>query len=409
MKNPGFKSLLHNSHFTQLWGAQMLSQFSIQIISFYILTRIFLLTESTIAVSLMWVAGSLPALVFGPFAGAVVDNFSRRRLLITSALFQSLIVCSLLIINQRIFFFYIVVFMYWFFDQVYYPSQQATVPSLIPRSLLPQVNGLFLLTQQASIAVGFGLGGILLKVLGNSLTILFAAINLILAAYLVSRLPIDRPESRAIEKGATAFFQDFIEGYSYVKTHPLILSTSLTIICSQVVITIISTSLPSFTHQVLRLTLTDASLYIVTPAALGALVSITFIPGLIRRLSKSKLIQFGWLVGGLALIGLSLIGILPTQLRLPAVMLTSSILGLAVAIVIVPAQSLLQEQTPDHLRGRIFGQLGFLMILATTLPLITSAAIADLLGITSVIAILGLLLLSVYFLSRLSLIFKKII
>ena len=123
--------------------------------NFYVVTRIFSLTSSTTAVSLMWIAGALPCLLFAPFSGPVVDGVSKRKSMIVTNLLQAASI-SLLFFVSKPFSFYSVVFLYWFFDQIYMPSQQAATPQLVDKKLLPAANGLFLLTQQASLLVGFG-------------------------------------------------------------------------------------------------------------------------------------------------------------------------------------------------------------------------------------------------------------
>lgn len=404
MRDQNLTELLKNKNFVKLWGAQMLSQFSIQIITFFILTKIFAVTQSTIAVSFMWIAGALPALMFGPFTGAVVDNVSRRKLLLGSAFLQALVVTSLIFFTRRIFFLYVIVFIYWFLDQVYYPAQQATAPTLVKKSQLPVINGLFLLTQQVSIVVGFGLGGILLSVFGQVPTILFAVVNLFAASFLVSLLPDDSPKI-TVEKSIASFFQDFVDGYQFVRSHPGILSTVGTVIGTQVIITIISTSIPGYSQQILGINLNDASLGLITPAAIGALAATFVLPKILHKYNKTSVIQFGWILGAGALVILGLLGFLPSYSRIPIALLAAILLGTSATSVIVPAQSLLQEKTPDHLRGRVYGQLGFLLILSTTLPLIASAAVADALGVSTLMGLLGMVLLVGFLLARVKHIF----
>ena len=167
------KQLLTNKDFMKLWISQLLSQMTINIMNFYVITRVYQATQSNIAVSLVWIASALPALVFGPFSGVLVDNFSRKKMLVLTNILQAISVAGALLISPRhIFPLYVITFLYWLFDQVYFPAQQASVPSLVPKKLLDSANGLFLITQQASILLGFGMGGLLLGFLGPKLTIL---------------------------------------------------------------------------------------------------------------------------------------------------------------------------------------------------------------------------------------------
>lgn len=69
---------------------------------------------------------------------------------------------------------------------------------------------------------------------------------------------------------------------------------------------------------------------------------------------------------------------------------------MSLTAIMVPAQTLLQEKTPTWLRGRVYGSLGFLMTVATSLPLIAAAAVTDLFGPSSTLALLAFLLFATF-------------
>jgi len=393
MKNPQFKRLLANKNFLKLWASQMLSQFTIQIMNFYILTRIFSLTGSTVAVSMMWLASALPALLFGPFSGAIVDSFSRRKIMIIATFMQASTVAMVLFASNNVFNLYVIVFFYWLFEQFYFPSQQASAPTLVKRELLTEAIGLFLLTQQASILIGFGLGGVLLSVIGSTPTIIFASACLFFASFAVYLLPHDVPRKVLFEKGLSQFWNDFISGYRFIKSNRVVGAGFMLVVCTQVFITIISTTLPTFTDRVLGLGLHQASPVLILPGVLAAIATTYYLPRFTKTRRKKELIETGLLIGGVSMLLMGGISFLPHLVRLILASVSAVGMGIAAAIITVPAQLLMQEKTPDWLRGRIYGQMGFVLILSTTLPLLLSAALADLLGITTLLIIMGLILL----------------
>ena len=76
-----YKPLLKNFDFLKLWGSQVLSQLTIQIMNFVLILLLFTQTGSTIATSMLWVTVALPAILVGPFGAAASDMFNRRKLL----------------------------------------------------------------------------------------------------------------------------------------------------------------------------------------------------------------------------------------------------------------------------------------------------------------------------------------
>lgn len=399
MNTQPFRSLLQNRNFLLLWASQMLSQFTIQLMSYFILTRIFEHTQSTIAVSLIWIAGSLPSIIFGPFSGPIVDRFSRRKLMLIMNILQAVTVFFTIFITTNIFPFYIVAFTYWFLDLLYYPSQQASAPALVTKDELPAANGLFLVTQQISVIVGFVIGGILLSSIGPTGTVLIASVNLILAAIAVYYLPKDEPTDDPNSKNVFDFWKELHEGYDYLRLHRVILLPLLLIISTQILISIISTSAPTYTDQILQLALSQASIYLIVPGTLGALAVTYYLPHYGAKYRKKQFIETGLFVASVAMLSLGFLGTIkfPLLRSLSAAIVTGA-LGASLALIIIPAQSLLQENTPAWLLGRVYGQMGFLLNLATLLPLLFAATVTDTIGISAMMSIIGVIVLLSYLL-----------
>ena len=381
--------MFKNRNFLKLWISQMLSQVTINLMNFYVLTQIFLHTKSTIAVALMWIAGALPALLFGPFSGPLVDSISRRKAMVITNLLQAVTV-AMLLFSPSVYYLYIIVFFYWLFDQIYLPSQQATIPQVVSANDLTKANGIFLLTQQGSVLLGFGLGGILLGILGRHTTIALAALGLVVAAISVYFLPKDKPQVDLSQKDFTRFWKDLLAGYSYVRSHREIFLPVLMVICTQVFISVISITLPTFTHEVLHLNLNFSGLLLIVPGAIGALLVTRSLPAYLKTARKKTVVQTGLLIGAITLILLSLV----SSPWLASVIAIG--IGMAIAAVTVPSQTLIQERTPNWLRGRVYSQLSFMLIIASTLPILIAGTLADILGVSVFMGILGVLLLFVY-------------
>src|SRR5206468_496687 len=66
--------------------------------------------------------------------------------------------------------------------------------------------------------------------------------------------------------------------------------------------------------------------------------------------------------------------------------------GVAYASVAIPAQTQLQEDLPEDVRGRVFGVLNMLVSVASFLPILVVGPIADLLGTTVVLVIVAILI-----------------
>ena len=65
-----------------------------------------------------------------------------------------------------------------------------------------------------------------------------------------------------------------------------------------------------------------------------------------------------------------------------------------VRVVAIPAQTQLQEDLPEEVRGRVFGVLNMLVSVSSFLPIIIVGPISDLIGTTAVILVVGIAIVS---------------
>jgi MFS family permease len=396
-----FRKVISDPSFKKLWVSQLLSQLTINLVNFSILTLIFEVTQSAVAVSMLWVAYSLPALFFAPFSGAIVDRFSRRKMMvITNFLQAGTVALYLFVPHQQIFTLYVLVFMYSFLDQLYLPSQQASIPSLVDKKNLSVANGIFLLTQQMSLLVGFGLGGVFLSVFGRQNTTILSTIFLLIASISVFLLPRDWAKNKRVHVDLETYLDDFKKGYHFLRANRSVLYPLLLIAFVQMLITIISVILPSYAKNVMGVDIYFASIAFLIPGALGAIALTYALPRLLKNRRKKLIVEAGMLSATISLFALSILGWAGNLKYILAVMIAVGI-GLSIAAIMVPAQTLLQEKTPIWFRGRVYSSLSFLLIIGTSVPLLISATLVDFFGVSTMIAIVAfIILLGLFFVKR---------
>ena len=66
-----------------------------------------------------------------------------------------------------------------------------------------------------------------------------------------------------------------------------------------------------------------------------------------------------------------------------------TVLGIGAALVAIPAQTTLQEDTPERERGRVFGLQNNLINIALSLPLVLAGALVSSVGLLPVLWVLA--------------------
>jgi Na+/melibiose symporter-like transporter len=149
-----------------------------------------------------------------------------------------------------------------------------------------------------------------------------------------------------------------------------------------------------FVVNVLHLPIQDLPI-ILAPAGLGLVLGGLLMPSLTRRLGKDRVIALGGLCTAAGLILLPLGRFLWSWLALPVpglIVLVGAItfvLGVALDMVNIPAQTMMQEEAPEEERGRVFSFQSMLYNAGSIPVLLFAGVIADTLGIETVMYLLA--------------------
>ncbi len=112
------------------------------------------------AVSGVWIATLLPALLLGPVAGAIADRLNRRMTMITGDVVRGLLYLSIPIF-PNLTWIYIAKFLAGCASLFWNPATAATIPNLVPKDKLEQANQLSLLTTYGTAPIAAGLFSVL--------------------------------------------------------------------------------------------------------------------------------------------------------------------------------------------------------------------------------------------------------
>ena len=383
--------VLKNKNFLKLWGSQLLSQITYNMVNFTLILKIFETTGSTIAVSLLLVFAGIPAILLGPFSGVIIDSVSKKKAMMLANFFEGLIVFFYIFVGQNIWPIYSVVFLFALVNQFYIPAEAAILPAIVGKKSLPAANSIFMFTIYGAIAAGFGLAGPLLNIFGNKFPFLFGPLCLFTGAVIVSLLPDDQRGATNLSFRSSVFWNKLLEGFKFIKDQKLVLFPLLVFVGAQIAIVSLAILFPSYSANILNTSLRNASFYLVFAAVAGAISSALFIQKSIASIRKKALIKTGFILGSVSLFGISPGVSLAQSNRLSLACAFIFLAGFSFVLIAIPIQTLIQEHTPVKLRGRVFGVLGFLITLSNLAPALLTATIADILGVGWVIFIFATL------------------
>jgi dTMP kinase len=138
----------------------------------------------TSAVGGVWVVTLLPALLFGPLAGALADRLDRRMMMIVGDVIRGLLFLSIPLF-PNLTWIYAAKFLAGIASQFWNPATSASIPNLVPKDKLERANQLSLLTTYGTAPLAAGLFSVLALVSEgvSRVTPLFHASNVDLALF----------------------------------------------------------------------------------------------------------------------------------------------------------------------------------------------------------------------------------
>jgi MFS family permease len=432
----GLGSVLRNRHFLRLWLAQVISQTIMNAANYGLLVLIAELTGSTMLVGLVIITFSLPSVLFGAPAGALVDRLDKRRVLWISNLLRGFLtlgfVASLIMNQGWLLPIYLITFLISLVSQFFTPTEGASIPLLVRNTELVSALSLFNLTVTLSQALGFILLGPLVLTLIPDMTIHAGAFHLLLSSVaqlflliallyfvctgLVATLPYaalacertTRRQHFNMREHLASIWMEVHESWQFVRSSRRLMDAVLQLSLGGAILLVIGELSTNLVQHLLNRPATDAAL-VFLPAGVGLVLGSAFMPRLTKYLNKSLAIVIG--IFGLA-IDMAALPLFQSAMRhfdpvgwssspffLLVVVAITFTAGLELDLINIPAQTLMQELTPDRVKGRVLA-LQLMLYNTVSIPvLLFIGAIADVFGISRVLYVLAGLLLVIGLLS----------
>ena len=186
------------------------------------------------AVGGVWLATLLPALLFGPLAGALADRMDRRTMMIVGDVIRGLLFVSIPIF-PNLTWIYVAKFLAGIATQFWAPATSASIPNLVPKDKLERANQLSILSTYGTAPLAAGVFSVLALVSDgiSRVTPLFHASNVDLAlyfnaaSYFISALTVyfireipKRNDSEKISAPSTA--KSIWEGWRFIGKTPVV-------------------------------------------------------------------------------------------------------------------------------------------------------------------------------------------
>lgn len=393
----GFLPVLKNRNFLILWSGQMFSQLADKVYLVLMIALIanrFQAEDQTISgwVSSIMIAFTVPAVLFGSIAGVYVDRWSKKTVLVATNLLRGGFVFALPFLlwltkgwspwSGLPVGFYIllgITFLVSTLTQFFAPAEQSTIPLVVEKRHLLSANSLYTTTMMASVIIGFAVGEPLLAIadtIAASLGLtavgigkeLVVASGYVIAGLILILLQI-KEKSNSISTNGDGpveqphVFADIRDGLRYLGQQHRVRGALIQLVLLFSVFAALAVLAVRLAEVIPEIKSSQFG-FLLAAGGVGLAIGAAFVGQFGQRFPHSRLSLYGSLGMAVALLGLAFFSshLLPTLLLI-------TLLGTFAALVGVPMQTTIQEETPEDMRGKVFGLQNNAINIALSLPL----------------------------------------
>ncbi|RJQ32979.1 MAG: MFS transporter [Actinobacteria bacterium] len=391
-----YKRLAGNKNFRLLLLAQGISNMGDWLVIGILLA--FAQREAgTFAAAGVLVAKLLPALIFSPLIGALVDRVDRKKGMILCDIIRGLLIFALafLLMLNNIWLVLLIIFLVELFTLFYVPAKDASIPNMVDKELILTANSLSFTINQMTMLFGLAFGATVVLVvnkiwafvpifkdfLGSYTAVFIDGLTFFTSAIILLFVVLPKPK-RLGKQSYHSILGDITDTFDFLKKYPKIRSI---IISAGVSVFGLGTILAVGTDFSKRVLGGEQDvLPLLTTLAFGLFTGAILVGKISRFTTKENIFSASMLFLGLALSAFAL-----SSNYLVAIILGFSS-GFGLGMLYVSTYTMLHEYVADVIRGRLITTLEADLRLAVLISAVIAAALTKAFGNTRTIQLASL-------------------
>ncbi len=207
-------------HFFTIWGGQALSLLGSRLVQFALVWWLTKTTGSATVLALAGMMAYVPVVFLGPFAGALVDRWSRRRVMVFADTSIALATAILAVLfatgNALVPLVYGLMFVRAVGGAFHWPAMQAATALMVPKEHLTRVAGLNQTLHGLGLVLSPPLGALLLELIDVQGVLAIDVVTWAVAVTPLLFIRIPEPAESPAEAAGTSVLTGLREGLRFV-------------------------------------------------------------------------------------------------------------------------------------------------------------------------------------------------
>ncbi len=382
----------------RLWYAQVVSVFGDFLALYAVMTIVtYKLHATPQQVTGIQISYLAPIAILGVISGVFADRWPIKLTLVSSDLTRAAL-CLLLLLVHSIAGFYLVLASISVVSSFFSPAQGIALRSAVPFHGLRSANALMQQVMFIMRIVGGPIAVTIVTVFGVRVCYVGDSISFVGSASLIASLALTIPARSAAQRanqgsavvpsqptGIRRILADMREGTNFILHHAALLFVITALAAGMFALGCFAPMIAVYVRDNLH---ASQKIFGVTSAmiGIGLLAGINVLTAAAKKVKHTSLVYFG--LGGMAVGTFVLAAVPHLAATIPALIL----IGFAAGGIIVPSQTMIQEETPQNMLGRVGSTVMSFVFSAQIAGLLLSGVLAQHTSVRGVFLLSGILL-----------------
>jgi DHA3 family macrolide efflux protein-like MFS transporter len=354
------KNIFNNRNFMVLWLGQLVEQFGDSLTLMSLIAWSMSMRENgsaagNMSLLMLWIG--LPIILLGPFAGVVIDRFKRKPTLLAAAAARGVLIYLIYLLvgdNARGAYIYMVVFFLSVVSQFFIPAKSSIIPDIVHNDDLLHANSLSATTTVIVQILTYAAGGILIAEIGHKQALLINVFVYAVVVAVLSFLKVNEKTKPASRTSARAVFEELKDGIKFLLGNIHVMFVVRRVFILMITIGFFYVALTgNFLDEILVTSKTQmkdikALGFMQGFLGIGLVLGMFMVNQVLKWINEKALIRLLFPLLGLMITALYFVRDFYFMLGIAVVA------GMAAVMILGIAETSIQKNTPEELRGRIF-------------------------------------------------------
>lgn len=209
--------VVRNSALMRVFAAGFISSFGSKISYFALLKKVYEMSGGSITnLGFLTIVESLPYIIFGVFAGVIIDRVSRKMVMIVSDVLSACITVSFIFVKD-INFIYVIAFMASFVYVFRNPAQSSFEPNLVKKEDIPLMNSFESSVSNLNMIVGSAIGAAIVGFTGTDNAFIIDGLTFLISGAIIFTISIkEKHLGNTGDNKEKGYLKNFTRGVSIV-------------------------------------------------------------------------------------------------------------------------------------------------------------------------------------------------